>query len=126
MSPSPPFWSWDTTFLPTLRWQARDGPKPPRPLKNPPRPSKKPTQRVKEGARGDGEAEDRLSSRGGGKKEGIKGVGAMMVRAIQDFKSSKDMEDIKIAFAQEAFLEGFQVCLGWVIENFPDIVWTSS
>ncbi|EHA8588133.1 hypothetical protein COCNU_scaffold004190G000010 [Cocos nucifera] len=48
-------------------------------------------------------------------------VNATMERALQDFKSSKDMEDIKIAFAQEAFLEGFQVCLGLIIENFFDI-----
>ncbi|EHA8587217.1 hypothetical protein COCNU_scaffold001594G000010 [Cocos nucifera] len=44
-----------------------------------------------------------------------------MERAVQDFKASKDMKDIKIDFAQEFFLEGFQICLGWVVENFPDI-----
>ncbi|EHA8587672.1 hypothetical protein COCNU_scaffold002951G000010 [Cocos nucifera] len=48
-------------------------------------------------------------------------VNAAMKRAVQDFKSSKDMEDIIIDFTQESFLEGFWICLGWVIENFPNI-----
>ncbi|EHA8587787.1 hypothetical protein COCNU_scaffold003235G000010 [Cocos nucifera] len=55
------------------------------------------------------------------RRKAQKEVGAAMEMAIQDFKSSKDMEDIKIAFAQEALLEEFQVCLGWITENFPDI-----
>ncbi|EHA8588125.1 hypothetical protein COCNU_scaffold004146G000010 [Cocos nucifera] len=48
-------------------------------------------------------------------------VSTAMERAMQNFKSSKDMEDIKIDFAQEAFLEGFQVCMGRVIKNFSNI-----
>ncbi|EHA8589777.1 hypothetical protein COCNU_scaffold012270G000020 [Cocos nucifera] len=48
-------------------------------------------------------------------------VSATMKRTVQNFKSSKDMEDIKIDFAQEAFLEGFQVCMGRVAENFFNI-----
>ncbi|EHA8587673.1 hypothetical protein COCNU_scaffold002951G000030 [Cocos nucifera] len=34
-------------------------------------------------------------------------VNAAMEMALQDFKSSKDMEDIKIDFTEESFLEGF-------------------
>ncbi|KAG1342250.1 hypothetical protein COCNU_05G004790 [Cocos nucifera] len=34
-------------------------------------------------------------------------VNAAIERAVQDFKSSKDMEDIKIDFTQDSFLEGF-------------------
>ncbi|EHA8586752.1 hypothetical protein COCNU_scaffold000878G000010 [Cocos nucifera] len=42
-------------------------------------------------------------------------------RAIDNFKSSKVMEDIKIAFAREAILKGFQICMRRVMENFSDI-----
>ncbi|EHA8586393.1 hypothetical protein COCNU_scaffold000311G000010 [Cocos nucifera] len=48
-------------------------------------------------------------------------VSTAMERAVQNFKSSKDMEDIKIDFAQEAFLEGFQVSMWRVAKNFPNI-----
>ena len=40
--------------------------------------------------------------------------------AIKDFKSFKDMEDIKIAFAWEAFLEGFEICMR-VAKNLSEI-----
>ncbi|EHA8586720.1 hypothetical protein COCNU_scaffold000795G000010 [Cocos nucifera] len=55
------------------------------------------------------------------KRKAQEEVSAAMERAVQNFKSSKDMVDIKIDFAQEAFLEGFQVYMGQVIENFPNI-----
>ena len=35
--------------------------------------------------------------------------------------SSKSMEDIKVALAQEAFLEGFQIYLRRIAKNFPDV-----
>ncbi|EHA8589530.1 hypothetical protein COCNU_scaffold010566G000010 [Cocos nucifera] len=41
------------------------------------------------------------------KRKAHEEVNAAMERAMQDFKSSKDMEDIKIDFAQKSFLEGF-------------------
>ena len=42
-------------------------------------------------------------------------------KAIEAFKSSKAMEDIKIAFAQEAFLEGFEICMRRVTKNFSKV-----
>ena len=41
------------------------------------------------------------------KKKMKEEIGAKREWVIDDFKSSKAMEDIKIAFAREAFLEGF-------------------
>ncbi|EHA8588390.1 hypothetical protein COCNU_scaffold004987G000010 [Cocos nucifera] len=55
------------------------------------------------------------------KRKAQEEVNAAMEKAVKDLKSSKDMGDIKIAFTQEAFFEGFQDCLGWIIKNFPDI-----
>ncbi|EHA8587441.1 hypothetical protein COCNU_scaffold002240G000010 [Cocos nucifera] len=49
------------------------------------------------------------------------GVDAAVEEAIESFKSSRDMEDIKIAFAQEAFIEGFQIYLGRVAKNFSKV-----
>ncbi|EHA8587613.1 hypothetical protein COCNU_scaffold002825G000010 [Cocos nucifera] len=48
-------------------------------------------------------------------------VGTKKERAIEAFKFSKAMEDIKISFAQEAFLEGFEICLGRVAKNFLEV-----
>ncbi|EHA8587498.1 hypothetical protein COCNU_scaffold002442G000010 [Cocos nucifera] len=42
------------------------------------------------------------------KRKAQEEVSAAMERAVQNFKSSKDIEDIKIDFALKAFLEGFQ------------------
>ncbi|EHA8588342.1 hypothetical protein COCNU_scaffold004798G000010 [Cocos nucifera] len=42
-------------------------------------------------------------------------------RAVEAFKSSRAMEDIKIAFAQEAFLEGFEIYMRRVVKNFPRV-----
>ncbi|EHA8588953.1 hypothetical protein COCNU_scaffold007393G000010 [Cocos nucifera] len=41
-------------------------------------------------------------------------------RAIEVFKSSKAMEDTKIAFALEAFLEEFEICMR-VAKYFPEV-----
>ncbi|EHA8586915.1 hypothetical protein COCNU_scaffold001165G000010 [Cocos nucifera] len=41
------------------------------------------------------------------KRKAQEEVSAAMERAMQNIKSSKDLEDIKIDFAEEAFLEGF-------------------
>ncbi|KAG1330502.1 hypothetical protein COCNU_02G004700 [Cocos nucifera] len=41
------------------------------------------------------------------KRKAQEGIGTAVERAIESFKSSRDMEDTKIAFAQEAFIEGF-------------------
>ena len=49
-------------------------------------------------------------------------VGIKRERAVEAFKSSKAMEDIKIAFTHEAFLEGFEICMRRVTKNFPE--WT--
>ncbi|EHA8586901.1 hypothetical protein COCNU_scaffold001137G000010 [Cocos nucifera] len=48
-------------------------------------------------------------------------VGAEKERAIEAFKSSKAMEDIKIAFTREAFLEGFEICMRRFAKNFADV-----
>ena len=48
-------------------------------------------------------------------------IDAKKERAIEVFKSSKAMEDIKIAFTQEAFLEGFKVCMKRIAKRFPDM-----
>ena len=42
-------------------------------------------------------------------------------RAIEAFKSFTAMEDIKITFAKEAFLEGFEICMRRVVKNFPEV-----
>ncbi|EHA8587588.1 hypothetical protein COCNU_scaffold002710G000010 [Cocos nucifera] len=55
------------------------------------------------------------------KRKAQEGVRAVVEQAVQSFKSSRDMEDIKIAFAQEAFIEGFQICLGSIAENFFEV-----
>ncbi|EHA8587634.1 hypothetical protein COCNU_scaffold002864G000020 [Cocos nucifera] len=52
------------------------------------------------------------------KRKAQEGVGAVVERVVKSFKSSRDMEDIRIAFAQEAFNKGIQICLGRVAENF--------
>ncbi|EHA8589541.1 hypothetical protein COCNU_scaffold010756G000010 [Cocos nucifera] len=41
------------------------------------------------------------------KRKAQEGIDAMVEQAIESFKSSMDMEDIKIAFAHKAFIEGF-------------------
>ncbi|EHA8590634.1 hypothetical protein COCNU_scaffold021527G000010 [Cocos nucifera] len=48
-------------------------------------------------------------------------VGAEREQAIEVFKSSKAMEDIKIAFVQESFLEGFKICMRRVAKNFSEV-----
>ncbi|KAG1365003.1 hypothetical protein COCNU_12G000030 [Cocos nucifera] len=40
---------------------------------------------------------------------------------VEAFKSSKAMEDIKIAFVRKAFLEGFEICMRRVVKNFLDV-----
>ncbi|KAG1362685.1 hypothetical protein COCNU_10G009040 [Cocos nucifera] len=40
------------------------------------------------------------------KRKAQEGVGVAVEQAVESFKSSRDMEDIKIAFAQEAFIKG--------------------
>ncbi|KAG1327767.1 hypothetical protein COCNU_01G017010 [Cocos nucifera] len=47
-------------------------------------------------------------------------VDAEKERAVEVFKSTKVMEDIKIAFTQEAFLEGFMVCMKRIVKKFPN------
>ena len=47
-------------------------------------------------------------------------VGAKREQAIEVFKSSKAMEDIKIAFVQESFLEGVEICMR-VAKNFFEV-----
>ncbi|KAG1365004.1 hypothetical protein COCNU_12G000040 [Cocos nucifera] len=42
-------------------------------------------------------------------------------RAVKAFKSSQAMEDIKIAFFQETFLEGFEICMRRVVKNFSGV-----
>ena len=42
-------------------------------------------------------------------------------QAIQDFKASRKLEDIKIEFAEEAFGKGFDLCQQKVAERFPDL-----
>ena len=37
-------------------------------------------------------------------------IGLERKQAVESFKSLKAMEDIKVAFAQEAFLKGFNIC----------------
>ena len=52
------------------------------------------------------------------KKQIEEEVGVERKQAVEAFKSSKDMKEIKIAFAREAFLEGFEVCMRRVVKNF--------
>ncbi|EHA8586415.1 hypothetical protein COCNU_scaffold000335G000030 [Cocos nucifera] len=40
---------------------------------------------------------------------------------VEAFKSSKTMEDIKIAFTQEAILKGFDVCMERIVKKFLDM-----
>ncbi|KAG1327679.1 hypothetical protein COCNU_01G016130 [Cocos nucifera] len=55
------------------------------------------------------------------KRKAEEEVNTKRERAVEVFKSSKVMEDIKIAFAQEAFLEGFKICMRRVAKNFPKV-----
>ncbi|EHA8592134.1 hypothetical protein COCNU_contig69304799G000010 [Cocos nucifera] len=48
-------------------------------------------------------------------------VGAKRERVVKAFKSSQAMEDIKIAFAKEAFLQGFMICMRRVMKNFSEV-----
>ncbi|EHA8588907.1 hypothetical protein COCNU_scaffold007140G000010 [Cocos nucifera] len=41
------------------------------------------------------------------KRTAQEGVGTAVEQVVESFKSSRDVEDIKIVFAQEAFIEGF-------------------
>ncbi|EHA8586520.1 hypothetical protein COCNU_scaffold000478G000070 [Cocos nucifera] len=55
------------------------------------------------------------------KRKAQEEVSTAMERVMQNLKSSKDMEDIKIDFAQKVLLKGFQVYMGRVAENFSNI-----
>ena len=54
-------------------------------------------------------------------KKGEDEVGLERERAIESFKSSKAMEDIKVTFAQEAFLKGFKLCQRRMTEKFFEL-----
>ena len=42
-------------------------------------------------------------------------------QVVQDFKASKELEDIKIDFAQEAFIRDFELCQRNVAEKFSKL-----
>ncbi|EHA8588205.1 hypothetical protein COCNU_scaffold004374G000020 [Cocos nucifera] len=48
-------------------------------------------------------------------------IGTEREWAVEAFKSSQAMEDIKIAFTKEAFVEGFKIYMRRVVKNFPKL-----
>ncbi|EHA8586813.1 hypothetical protein COCNU_scaffold000979G000030 [Cocos nucifera] len=40
---------------------------------------------------------------------------------MEEFKVSSEMKDLNIAFSQEAFIEGFELCEGRVARRFPEL-----
>ncbi|EHA8586852.1 hypothetical protein COCNU_scaffold001065G000010 [Cocos nucifera] len=55
------------------------------------------------------------------RKKADEEVGAERERAVEAFMSSKVMEHIKIAFTQEAFLKGFEICMRRIMKKFPNM-----
>ncbi|EHA8586650.1 hypothetical protein COCNU_scaffold000674G000020 [Cocos nucifera] len=55
------------------------------------------------------------------RKKAKEEIGTEKEHAIEAFMSFIAMEDIKIAFAKEAFLEEFEICMRKVAKNFPEV-----
>ena len=43
------------------------------------------------------------------------------VLAVEEFKASAEMRDLKVQFGQEAFIKGFELCQEKVTKKFPKL-----
>ena len=48
-------------------------------------------------------------------------VSEAMVRAVEEFKTSSEMRDLKVQFGQAAHIKGFELCQEKVVGKFPEL-----
>ena len=48
-------------------------------------------------------------------------VSKARARAVEEFKGSSEMEDLKVQFGQDAFIKGFELCQEKVAGRFPEL-----
>ena len=44
-----------------------------------------------------------------------------MVRAVEEFKTSSEMRDLKVQFGQDAFIKGFELCQEKMVGKFLEL-----
>ena len=48
-------------------------------------------------------------------------ISKAMVRAVEEFKTSSEMEDLQVQFGQDAFIKGFELCQEKVVGKFFEL-----
>ena len=48
-------------------------------------------------------------------------ISKAMVRAVEEFKTSSEMRDLKVEFGQAAFIKGFELCQEKVVRKFFEL-----
>ena len=48
-------------------------------------------------------------------------VSEARARAVEEFKGSSEMKDLKVQFGQDAFIKGFELCQEKVAGRFPEL-----